>query len=168
MAIASRHEGDHHFTGNLSAVTMTIPSGAVSNTHVAAAAAIAASKQQHRYANNLSQPADDTSVDEDKAIHIVYGSTGEIISFEAGSATACEGDGEINVDLRKNGLTSSLLNSVIKLDSDNTAYVAEAGVIDSADLIDGDVVRVVISTAKTSGTVGKGVFASLLHNEDAA
>lgn len=168
MAIASRLEGDHHVNGNLSAETMTIPVGTVGNTHVAAAAGLAASKQEHRYANSCSQAAADTSADEDKVVHIVYGTTGTIIGFEAGSVTACEGDGQITVDLRKNGVTNSLLSAAIVLDSSNTAYVAEAGVIGTADVTDGDVLHVLVSTAKTSGTVGKGAFARLLLNEDAA
>ncbi len=168
MTIASRLEGNHWINGNLGAESMTIPSGAVANTHIAAAAGIDASKQEHRFAESYSQPAADTSGDEEKAVHIVYGTAGTIISFEAGSAIACVGDGQITVDLRKNGSTNSLLSAAIVLDSNNTAYVAEAGTIGTPALVDGDVLHVLVSTAKTSGTVGKGVFARLLLNEDAA
>ena len=168
MTIPSRLEGDHYVNGNLAAKTMTIPASAVSNTHIAANAGLSASKQEHRFSQTYSQAAGVTAADEDKAVHIVYGSTGEIIGFEAGSGGVCVGDGTITVDLRKNGVTNSLLSAAIVLDSSNTAYVAEAGTIGTADVVDGDVLQVVVATAKTSGTVGTGVFARIIFNEDAA
>jgi hypothetical protein len=42
--MASRHEGDHYFTGHVSAGSMTVPAGAVTNSGVHADAAIARSK----------------------------------------------------------------------------------------------------------------------------
>lgn len=165
--VASRHEGDLRVTGDLSSKTLQIPASTIVNSHISSAAGISASKVEHRLTKTYSQELDTTSVSEERVLHIVYGATGDIISFEAGSSTACVGDATITVDLRKNGVTTSLLTAAIVLDTSNTAYVAEGGTIDTAEVEDGDVLHAIFTTAGTSA-VGKGVFCTLQLNEDAA
>ena len=166
MAVATRFECDVHINGDLKMDSLQIPSATLVNSHVSAAADIAATKLEHRHMSTYSQELDTTSASEERTLHIVYGNTGTITSFEAGSATACAGDATITVDLRKNGVTTSLLAAAIVLDTNNTAYVVEGSTIDTAAVEDGDVLRVIITTAGTSA-VGKGVFCTLGLNEDA-
>lgn len=165
--VASRIEGDQHVNGDLSAKTLRVPANTIVNSHISSAAAIAASKMEHRLTKTYSQELDTTSASEERALHIVYGATGDIISFDVGSSTACAGDATITVDLRKNGVTTSLLTAAVVLDTDNTAFIVEGGTIDTAGVVADDVLHVIITTAGTSA-VGKGVFCTLQLNEDPA
>ena len=166
MAVATRIEGDVQINGDLKMDSLQIPSGTLVNSQVSAAADIDAVKLEHRHMSSYSQDLDTESVPEDRMLHIVYGNTGAITSFEAGSSTICAGDATITVDLRKNGVTNSLLTAAIVLDTNNTGYIAEGSTIDTAEVEDGDVLHVIITTAGTSAA-GKGVFCTLGLNEDA-
>ena len=164
-ALPSRWEGDAYFNGNLSSKTMTIPDNTVVNADVSSGADIAAIKLEHQYSKFIAQASDINTVDEQRCIHAVYGSSGSVVAFEAGSVTVCAGDSTITVDLHKNG--ASILTSVITLDSSNAAYTVEAGTIDTATLADGDVLEVIIDVTAGTGNLADGVFASCIIREDA-
>lgn len=166
MANIGQLTGDLHIRGSLTATTLSPSAGVITNEMVSAAADIAASKLEHQHVLHYSQESDTTSATEDHCIHVVRGATGSAVAFEAGSVTACTGNATITVDLHKNGAT--ILTGVITLDSTNTAYVVEAGTIDTATLADGDVLEVVVVATVGTGALGKGVFASCVIREDAA
>lgn len=161
----SRIESDVHIAGHLSANSMTAPAGTITNAMVNGSANIAATKLQHQYSKAYSQESDTASAAEDYIVHVVYGTTGSAIAFEAGSVTLCTVDAEITVDLHNNG--ASILTTPIVLDTGNTEYIVESGAIDSASLSDGDVLEVVVTVSAGGGALGKGVFTSLIIREDA-
>ena len=165
MAIVQTINGDAYIAGDLSARTMSIPAGTVDDEDVKAAADIAATKLEHQYQKVYAQESDTTAAAEDRVVHAVYGATGTVIAFEAGAVAACTGDAMITVDLHKNG--ASILTEAIVLDSGDAAYALVAGSIDSAALVDGDVLEIVITVNAGTGTLGKGVFASVIIREDA-
>lgn len=160
----SRHEGDLHITGNLSAKTVQLPAGTVDNADIEAAAGIDASKLEHRHQITAAQPKT-TAADETRVIHVVYGATGTVLAFRAGSIVANIGDSTVTVDLKKNG--SSILTAPITLDSGDSAYAKVAGTIDTPGLVAGDVLEVVIDATVGTGTLATGVFCELVLNEDA-
>jgi len=166
-----RFNNDVHVAGALSCQTLAIPENTVDNEDVAAAAGIDASKLDHQYVLHYSQDSTTKSATAKYTVHCVRGATGTIEEFEAGSCTICGLDGTITIDLLKNDSTTSLLTSIITLDSANTAYVPESGTIASttaAALTHTDVLSVVITSADgTGGTAGSGVFTSLVVREDA-
>ena len=164
MAIVQTINGDAFIAGNLSARSMNIPSGTVVDADVAATADFAATKLEHQHQKVYAQESATPAAAEDRVVHAVYGSTGSIIAFEAGSVVACVGDSTITIDLHKN--SSSILTTPIVLDSSNSAYTPEAGTIDTATLVDGDVLEVVITVSAGTGTLGKGLFASVIIRED--
>jgi len=164
--MASRIESDVHVNGHLTSKTASLPAGTITNAMVNGSAAIAASKLKHQYSKTYSQEGDTASAADERNVHVVYGATGTVLAFEAGSVTLCTSDAAITVDLHKNGV--SILTAAIVLDSGNTAYTPEAGTIDTAALTDGAVLSVVVTVAAGGGALGKGVFASLVLTEDAA
>lgn len=166
MAAATRIEGDVYVNGNVSSKTATLPSSTVTDASVQANAAIDATKLQHQHRHVFTQP-NSAATSETKVIYGCYGATGTVIAFSAGSIAIAVGAATVTVDLKKNG--SSILTSVITLDTANTARVVEAGTLSgSTSLVAGDVLEVVTAATAGGGTLPTGVFAVLTVNEKAA
>lgn len=155
---------DLYVNGKFAAKEMTLPSNVVANANVVAAADIDAVKLEHQYEKVLNQNG--TAVADTRAIHLVYGATGSVVAFKAGSVVACTGNATITVDLKKNGTT--MLSAVITLDNANTAYVAEAGTLAGTVLVAGDVLTVVVAVNAGTGALGTGLFAEVVLREDAS
>lgn len=160
----TRHDGNFHVAGTLSAEDFTPPDGCIDNAAIEAATGIDATKLEHQFALTYAQ-ANAAAADETRVIHCAYGATGTIVSFEAGSIAACVGDSTVTVDLKKNGTT--VLSAVITLDSTNTARVAEAATISTASYVDGDVLEVIVDATIGTGTLATGLFATAILREDA-
>lgn len=160
----SRHEGDLYVAGALSAASLAVPAGAVGNAAIAPAAAIAATKLQHRNRPVYAQP-NTAAADETRVIYHVRGATATIVAFAAGSIAKAVGDATCTVDLKKNGTT--VLSAPITLDSANTNRVVEAGTLSVTSLVAGDVLEVVIDGTIGTGTLPTGVFCSLTVDESA-
>lgn len=144
--------------------SISLPSGAVGNSSIATAAGIEAEKLEHHHSVTGNQP-NTAATTETRVIHSVYGTTGDVLAFEAGSIVAATGNATVTLDLKKNGTT--ILTSVVTLDSANTAYIVEAGSIDTAPVVDGDVLSVVIVATVGTGALPTGLFYNLRLNEDA-
>lgn len=166
MANPTRIEGDAYVSGNLGALTFTPPAGCITDASVIAAANLAATKLEHQFAKVYAQNGLVDSVADKRVIHYVYGATGSIVAFEAGSVVPCTGTTTtITVNLTKGGV--SVLSAPIVLDSANQARVAEAGTINNAALVDGDCLEVVVTVNAGDGAMGDGVFASCIIREKA-
>ena len=158
---------DVNIAGTLRATTFILPTAIVLDATVAGAAGIQASKLQHRH-----QPVYNggdsitTAVTNRQVLHYVYGTTGTILAFRCGSVVANVGAATVSIQLKKNG--ANILTAATVLDNANTAFIVEneAGFTSTA-LVLGDVLEVDITAAAGGGTLGKGVFASLVLNEDA-
>lgn len=151
--------------GDLSAGSMRIPDGAVADAQIAAAGLSAGVlQQQHQFTVPLCDHA--TSAAAKRLVaHQVYGATGEVVAFGAGSTVLATSTGTATVTLKKNG--SAILTAPIVLDTSNTVNVVEeAAGFSSTALVAGDVLEVEI-TAVSGSAVPKGVFARLVVREDA-
>ncbi len=164
MASTSSLLGDFICMGSWVFRYIVLPDGNVTDAKVAAAAGIAATKLEHQHRKTFAQ-SNTTAAAETRVVHVVHGATGEIVAFEAGSIAACTGNATITVDLKKNG--TSILDAAIVLDSTNTARVVEAATIDTAGLVDGDVLEVVVAVDAGTGALGTGLFAEVVVHEDA-
>jgi hypothetical protein len=160
----TRFEGDVFVAGTLAGTVTTPSAGSVTNTAVAALAGIDQSKLQHQHRDDYAQP-NTAATTETKPRAVVYGVTGSLLSFKAGSIAACIGAATITVDLKKNGV--SVLSAPITLNNANTARVAVVGTISSAGLVAGDLLEVVVTATAGGGTLGTGVFAETRWKEDA-
>ncbi len=156
---------DEHIHFRSAAFTeVALPSSSVGNGEIEASAGILASKLEHHHSITGNQP-NSAATTETRVIHSVYGATGDVIAFEAGSIVAATGNATVTLDLKKNGTT--ILAAVVTLDSANTAYIVEAGSIDTAPVVDGDVLEVVIVATVGTGALPTGLFYNLRLNEDA-
>lgn len=137
----------------------------IEDKHVAADAAIGAAKLQHQHRATYAQESATTAAaGRDEVIHVVKGETGTLKTFTAGCVVASLLDAIISVDLHKNG--ASVLDAPIAIDLNDAAYAIVAGTIQTAPVVVGDVLEVVVTVAAGGGTLGKGVFASLDLFED--
>jgi len=152
------------FRGLVQFLSILLPPGAVTAANIAAAAGVEATKLEHQHREIYQQESDTTSVSEDRVVHVVKGTTGDLKTFRAGSVVANIGAATITVDLHKNG--STILSAPITLDNGDAAYALVAGVISSEPVVADDVLEVVVVATAGGGTVGKGVFASLDVFED--
>jgi len=159
--------GDVYINGNLQAKTQTYPATSIANADIAAAAAIAASKLEHRHNIMYSQESD-TQVPSDATYPIFncYGATGTTVAFEAGSVTPCTVTRTVTVDLLKNGV--SVLAAAIVLDVGNAARTPEAAVVDTSAIADGDLLEIDIAKAGAAGDYAKGLYCTVVINEDAS
>jgi hypothetical protein len=96
---------------------------------------------------------------------VIYGVSGTLLSFKAGSIVANIGAATVTLDLKKNGVTA--LSAVITLNNANTARVAVSGTLSVTTLAAGDVLEVVATATAGGGTLATGVFAELRWKEDA-
>lgn len=161
----SRFEGDCFFAGNVSfGGSVVMPDGAVGDAEIEAFAGVAQTKLEHQHRSGLGQP-NTTATSETRVVATIYGTSGTLLSFKAGSIAPCSGAATITVDLKKNG--ASVLSAVITLDSANTARVAESGSFSSTTLAAGDVLEVVVTATAGGGTLGTGLFAEVRWAEDA-
>lgn len=172
MALQTRIESDVFVAGNIAANSVTLPNGTVDDDAVLAAAGVAATKLEHQHEITFAQ-ANTAAASETKIVHRAHGATGEVIAVKAGSIAKCTGDGSVTVDMVKcnSGGTTSVLTGVITLNSSSTNYVPSAGTVKadgSEDLVAEDLLKIVLTASTgTAGTVGTGMFASVIVREDA-
>lgn len=134
--------------------TLGVPSSSVVNATVSASAAIDAGKLEHRFRESYSQP-NTTATSVTHPLYVAK-AAGTVNSFHAGSIVANVGAATVTVDLQKNG--STVLSAVITLDSGNTAYVVEAGTVNSAAYVAGDFFTVVTVATAGGGTIATGLM----------
>ena len=159
-----RVEEASYFGDTLQAKTLIPSAGCVGNSHIPAAAGIAASKLEHKHRKSYEQSG--TVAAATVPLHVVQGATGLIVSFKAGTIAPCTGNAVITVDLKKAGV--SILTAVITLDNANTARVLESGTLSSTALVAGDFLEVVVAVNAGTGALGTGLCVQIELNEDAA
>lgn len=157
----NRIDGNLYVTGTLSMYDISLPSGVMTNTHVAAGAAFASTKLQHRHNQTYGQSG--ANADATQIIHVAK-ATGTLKTFVAGSIGVCTGATSTTIDLKKNGTTT--LTAVITLDSDNVARVVEGGTVSVTAYVAGDVFEVVVDATSDSGDA-TGLFACAEFDEAA-
>lgn len=126
-----------YFASTLEAKTLIPSTGCISNSHVREDAKFSHTKMEHQHRCCYGQDSNETVRDDEGILHVVYGKTGTVLSFEAGVTIACTGTPTVEVDLLKNGTT--ILTAAISIDNANAAYTPVAGIIAITALIDGDV-----------------------------
>ena len=139
---------------------LDIPAAIIADREVSASAAIATGKLKHRYQAEYSQP-NTTATPETKTIYVAR-SAGIISEFLAGVVAPNTGTATVTIDLRKNG--TSVLATIITLDSTNLARIAKVGVLNGAHALlnAGDWLELVITATVGAGTLGTGLFVTVV------
>jgi len=159
--------GDVLVNGVLYAKQMAVPAGTITDAGVSAAAGIQSTKlQQQRGETYTQMAANATVIAERRVVHVVYGATGLLLRFSAGSVVAHIGAAVCTVDLKKNGV--SVLSAPITLNSSNVALTPVNATITTTGLVAGDVLEVVTTATAGGGTLATGVFAQVDFQEDPA
>ncbi len=162
MATTSTIQGDLFINGTLTPKAFTPPASSITSASVTGP--IAASKLEMRRHETVTQVHGTAAATERRVIATVRGTTGTIVAFRAGCVVANVGAATVTVDLKKNGTT--VLTSVITLDSANAAYAIEdAAGFTSTALVANDVLEVVIVATAGGGTLGQGLFIHLTYDE---
>jgi len=139
------------------------PASSITNTMIATSADIDASKLEQYKVVTYAQAG--TAATETVILGVIRGATGLTLAVECSNVTACAGASTVTVDVKKNGTT--ILSSVVTLDSSTGALGVETGTVTVTSLADGDVLTAVI-TANQSGTdaLASGVAVQVDWNED--
>lgn len=172
MANASRLEGDHHFTGVISSASAPrFPSGSFDDDDVAAAANVAASKLERHQSIDLELFAEGATVAAlpSKLMHIVRGTTGQSVGFEAMVHTVASATSQLcYVDLQKCTPSTtfvSVLSAPITFASSDAIRTPKAATINTAALSDGDCLRTVVTVTGSTVSFFTGLNATWTYSE---
>lgn len=166
----SRIEGDVHVAGTFSCQTLVPPAGAISDSHVAAGAAISSTKLEHRRAVQYWQAGGSDIVAASVPIHTVFGATATLVAVEVVAVTApTGGDKAFSVDLKKGSQASafaSVLTGAIAVNNTHADRQVVAGTLASTALADGDTLQVVVAVSGSTGSQGQGLLVTVTYDED--
>lgn len=159
-------DSDVNVRGNLTATTMTIPSGSVVDASINPGAGVEATKLQHEHVGKTEpNGATTTAAVAQGCLHVCRGPTAQIQDFSVLVRTAAIGAATVTIDLWKNGV--SILSGTYNITSGLAAYVLHSIAVTSANLVAGDVVEMAITAAAAGGgTLPKGVLGVLTVYED--
>jgi hypothetical protein len=150
----TRQEGDWHCNGTATFKTLDIPAGTVIDADVSASASIAYTKMESLQRGFYGQ--DGTAVSASAvSLGTIRGATGTMLKLSANALTPCVGAATVTIDLKKNGTT--MLSSVITLDSGNTAHIEETGTLNVTALAVGDHLTLAIVATAGGGTLPTGL-----------
>lgn len=153
-------------------VTMQFTGGGIRNSDVASGAAIAATKLTHQFSIDRQLYAEGAAVVAlaSELLHIVSGTTAEIVTFEGVITTQATGaDRTVNVDLQKStggGAFASITTTDIEIDNTTAIRTAVAATLSNTSLSDGDVLRAVVSVAGSASAQAAGLLITLTLRED--
>jgi len=165
-------ETDLYIKGTFRADTISLNDGEVGDDNVEAGAGIAASKLEHQHVIRYSQADGSDIVAATVPVYTVRGSTAEIIGVEVVCVDAPEGgDKAFSVDLHKadegTPTPATVLTGTIAYSSTQSDCEVEAGTIDSADLVEGDTLLVIVAVSGSTGNQGQGLVVNVHVREDA-
>lgn len=164
-------DGDLYVKGHLTSKTFAAPDGSITNAMLSASAAIAATKLEHQFAIPYTQVPGTAIVAFTQDIHIVKGATGEVVGFEAAvtGAVATGADRTVNVDLQKStgaAAFATILTGTILFNNVSVLRTVVAATISSANLVDGDILRIIVTVAGAAGNQGQGLIVTTTLRED--
>jgi len=162
---------DLHVNGTLSAKTANLPDGCIGDDEIQSNAGIAASKIVHQFDLNYTQVPGTAVVAATHDLRIVKGATAVVAAIEAAitGTIATGADRTVNVDLQKGNAGSAfatILTGTIEFDNADALRTPTAGAIASPNLVDGDILRVVITVAGAAGNQADGLIVSVTLQED--
>ena len=160
---------DVHIAGALTCRTMSIPAGTITDAAIAAGAAIQATKVQQQHVERVSQAPGAAVVAQTVDVHLAA-AAGVVVSIEAvvTGAIATGADRQVSIDLQLGNAAdafATILTAPIVLDDATVLRTVVAGAINTADFVDGDVLRVVITVAGAAGNQAQGLIVSVVIRE---
>lgn len=148
-------------------VTVDFPSGYLKDSHVNSSAAIAYTKLVAASSIDVELAGPTTAITAlDKLLHIVRGATATLIGVEVAIVTvADDASRTATIDIHKStggGSFATIMTSTCNISTSTTVRTPVAGVIASPTLVDGDILKAVVTVAGGGGTVNaKGLILTL-------
>ena len=145
--------------------------GGIRNDDVATGAGIAAAKVEHQQSIDRQLYAEGAAVVAlaSELLHISQAG-GTLVGFEGIITTQATGaDRTVNVDLQKStgaGAFASITTTDIEIDNTTAVRTAVAAVLSSTGLVDGDILRAVVTVAGSAGAQAAGLMITLTLRED--
>ncbi len=168
----TRIESDLLVVGTISATGDNLPStGTITNTHVSASAAIAATKVQQQRNVTVELYGPTTAVAAlTKWVASVRGVTGTLIAVKSAIAVVATGaDRTITVDLQKStgaGAFATVLSGTMGFTNVSAVRTFVAGTFSVATLLAGDILEVIVTVAGGAGAQATGLTVQLIYTED--
>jgi hypothetical protein len=160
--------GNLYVAGILQPAQLAAPPNSIGDSSVitpaAGVAGIQTSKTNHRQHVRYSQAEGAAVVTESRIVWITHGTAGTVISLNGALKVACIGAATITVDLKKNG--TSVLASVLTFNSSAPIMAAENTSIATGPTAAGDVFEIVVTATVSSGTLGQGLYAEAIIDEN--
>lgn len=170
MATALSAQGDIVSTGAIVGRSLTLQTACITDAMIQSGANVQASKLEGEYHLDHYQTTGTAIVAATQDLKIVRGATGTLLSIEAAitGAIATGADRTVTVDLHKStaaGAFASVLSATIGFTNASTLRTAVAGTISSTSLVDGDILRVVVTVAGAAGNQAQGLVVSVHMRE---
>lgn len=150
---------------------VTLPSGTVSASTIAAGANVETSKLVHRHSLNYNQASGASVATATVPVFIARGTTITIRAIEAAILVAAAGAATVTVDLQKStggGAFASVLSSTIDFDSASVVRTVTAGTLSATSATDGDILQLVVTATAGGGTLPQGLIVTLTLDETPA
>lgn len=163
---------DLHVNGHLTARTMDIPAGSITNDDVSASAAIAATKLEHQHVLNYAQANGTAVVADTRGLFICRGASGLLVQLDAliTGAIATGGDRTVTVDLKKGSAGSAyatVLNTPLQFNNGHALRTVVQAVITTTALAAGESLIVEVTVAGAAGNQAQGLLVTLTLRESA-
>ncbi len=154
------------YVETLTCGSFTAPANSITDSAIPANANIAPSKVENLRCIDLELFAQATRVDAvNKILHTVRGTSGTLVAFEAVQYVVSSSTANlVYVDLQKATTSStwtSILAAPISIASSDVAYVPRAGSISAAGILDGNNLRVSVTT--TGGSTSNNATGLTIH-----
>lgn len=151
-------------------VTIEWPSNSIKDTMCSSSMNLSASKHVRHQSIDVELYGPTTAIAAvTKWIHIVRGSTGTLVGFEAAIAVlASDVSRTVTVDLHKStggGSFSTILSATIGFTTSSTVRTPVPAVFSNAAIVDGDILAIVVTVAGGSGTQATGLTCTLTYEE---
>lgn len=152
-------------------ILIDFPSRSIADSLISDSAAIAAGKViRHQAIDNELYGPSTTVAALTKDVHIVRGATGTLVGFEAAicGTIATGADRTVTVDLQKStgaGAFATVCSSTIGFTNASVLRTPVAAVFSSTGLVDGDILRIVVSVAGSAGNQASGLLTTLTMAE---
>lgn len=168
----SIHDGDLVVTGTLSPRRFAPPASSIGGTAINSADPVPATKLEGEF--NLSYSQDGAVVADTAYLRIIRGATADVVAVEAcvTETIATGADRTVNVDLQKStgaGAFATILTATIELDNASVLRTVSTGALTGgAALVDGDLLRLVVTVAGAAGNQAEGLLVTVTLREDAS
>jgi hypothetical protein len=148
--------------GALSAESVTLPNNSVNDSNVNATNPLGRTKSWHQTHAGGGQAPGAAVVAQTIDIYIAR-AAGVVVAFEAAitGALADDASRHVYVDLQKStggGAFATILSATIDLTSASTLRTAVAAAFSSSSLVDGDILRAVVTVAGGAGNQAQGLI----------